>query len=135
MAGERPDWRLALRAALNALVFVAPAAVVGEVLTDEDGSLDGLTAVVIAGVQVLGFTFAGWVVRRLVPGSALVTSVAAGVLCFAMVQGVGIVTSLIRDQALNPLSWVATALLSAVAASAGALLARVERAPTGRNPS
>lgn len=136
MTGERPDWRLALRAALNGLVFVAPAAVIGEMLTDDDGTLDGLTAVLIAAVQVLGFCFAGWVVRRLVPASPLITSVVAGLLCFAIVQSVGIVTSLVRDQDLNPLSWVATALLATVAAAAGALLARVERAPSpGKDPS
>ena len=41
----------------------------------------------------------------------------------------GVATSLVRGEDLNPLSWLATALLATLAAAAGGLLARVERAP------
>ncbi len=124
------DVRLAARAALNGLVFVVPAAVVGAVLADDDGDLAAGPAIAIAAVQILGFTFSGWVVRRLVPGSSTATCALAGLGCAVLVQAIGIVTSLVRGEALNPLTWVATALVAAVAGCAGGLLARVERAPT-----
>jgi hypothetical protein len=124
------DWILAGKAALNGLVFVAPAAVVGLLLTDADGELDPGPALGIAIVQILGFCFAGWVVRRLVPGSPIATCAVAGLGCAVILQTVGIVTSLVRGEDLNPLSWLATGLLATLAAAAGGLLARVERAPT-----
>jgi hypothetical protein len=130
MAPGPIDWPLAGKAALNGLVFVAPAAVVGVFLVDDDGDLDPGPAIGVAAVQILGFCFAGWVVRRLVPGSSMATCAMAGVLCAVILQAVGVVTSLARGHDLNPLSWLATALLAALAASAGGLLARVERAPT-----
>lgn len=124
------DWPLAGKAALNGLVFVAPAAVVGLLLADDDGELDPGPAIGVAVVQILGFCFAGWVVRRLVPTSSVATCAMAGLGCAVILQAVGIVTSLVRGEDLNPLSWLATALLAALAAAAGGLLARVDRAPT-----
>lgn len=124
------DPRLALRAALNGLVFVVPAAVAGAVLVDDDGDLAAGPAIGIAVVQILGFTFSGWVVRRLVPSSSTATCALAGLGCAVLVQAIGIVTSLVRGEDLNPLTWVATALVAAVAGCAGGLLARVERAPS-----
>lgn len=121
------DWGLALKAALNGLVFVAPAAVAGELLSDSEGDLRGGALVAVVGVQLLGFCFAGWVVRRLAPLSAMATCTLAGVLCWAILQTVGIVTSLVRGEDLAPLTWIATGLLASVAATAGGLLARVER--------
>lgn len=108
---------------------MAPAAVAGQLLADDDGEVTGLTALVIIGVQLLGFCFAGWVVRRLEPRSPVSTCATAGLVCWAILQAVGVVTSLARGQALSPLTWAATALLAAVTASAGGLLARVERVP------
>ena len=129
------DAGLALRAGLNGLVFVAPAAIVAQLLAEDSGEVTGVAGVVVIAVQVLGFCFAGWVVRRLVPGSPIATSALAGVICWGILQAVGIVTSLLRDQDLTPLRWVATGLLAALAASAGGLLARVERAPSSsRSP-
>ena len=124
------DWPLAGKAALNGLVFVAPAAVVGVLLADGDGDLEPGPAIGVAVVQILGFCFAGWVVRRLVPGSSIATCAAAGLGCAVILQTVGVATSLVRGEDLNPLSWLATALLAALAAAAGGLLARVERAPS-----
>jgi hypothetical protein len=126
------DLRLAAKGALNGLVFVAPAAVFGVVLADADGDVDGVPAVVIAAVQILGFCFAGWVVRRLVITASMGTCAVAGIVCWAIVQTVGIVTTLIRGQDLNPLTWIATALVAALAGCAGGLLARTERAPSPR---
>lgn len=130
MARRPIDWPLAGKAALNGLVFVAPAAVVGLLLADDDGDIEPGPAIGVAAVQILGFCFAGWVVRRLVPTSPVATCAVAGVLCAVILQAAGIVTSLARGNDLNPLSWLATALLAALAAAAGGLLARVERAPT-----
>lgn len=130
--GARPeglDIRLALRGGLNGLVFVAPAALAGQLLADDDGSLNGGTALVVVVVQLLGFCFAGWVVRRLEPRSPVSTCAAAGIVCWAILQLVGILTSVARGQDLTPLTWAATALLAAVTAAAGGLLARVERLP------
>ena len=67
--------------------------------------------------------------RRFVPASPVATCALAGVLCWAILQAVGIVTTLLRGHDLTPLRWVATGLLAALAASAGGLLARVERVP------
>ncbi len=134
--GARPpsvDWALAAKAGLNGLVFVAPAALAGQVLADEDGDLGGGTAFAVIAVQLLGFAFAGWVVRRLEPLSPIATCAAGGVTCWAILQAVGIVTSLVRGQNLSPLTWAATGLLAALTAAAGGLLARVERVP--RTPS
>ena len=128
--GRGVDLPLAGRAALNGLVFVGPAAVVGLLLADEDGDVAGGPAIAIAAVQILGFCFAGWVVRKLVPAAATATCAVAGVGCAVIVQAVGIVTSLVRGEDLNPLTWIATALVAALAGCAGGLLARVERAPT-----
>ncbi len=124
------DWRLAGKGALNGLVFVGPAAIAGVVLADGDGDLDGGPAIAIAVVQILGFCFAGWVVRRLVPTASMATCAVAGVVCAAIVQAVGIVTTLVRGQDLNPLTWIATALVAALAGCAGGLLARTERVPS-----
>lgn len=121
------DWRLATRGGLNGLVFVAPAAVVGQLLADGDGRVGGAAALAIVGVQLLGFCFAGWVVRRLEPRSPAATCASAGLVCWAVLQSAGIVTSLVRGQELNPLTWAATALLATVTALLGGLLARVER--------
>lgn len=123
------DLRLALRAGLNGLVFVAPAAVAGQLLADDDGDLGGGTALAVVAVQLLGFCFAGWVVRRLEPRSPIATCASAGIVCWAILQTVGIVTSIARGQDLSPLTWAATALLAAVTAAIGGLLARVERVP------
>lgn len=123
------DWRLAVRAGLNGLVFVGPATIAGQLLADGDGRVRGATALVIVAVQLLGFCFAGWVVRRLEPLSPVATCAAAGMVCWAVLQGAGIVTSLLRGQDLTPLTWVATGLLAALTAAAGGLLARVERVP------
>ncbi len=124
------DLPLAGKAALNGLVFVVPAAVAGFVLADDDGDLSGGPAIAIAVVQILGFCFAGWVVRRLVPTAAMATCAVAGLACAVLVQAVGIVTTLVRGDDLNPLTWVATALVAALAGCAGGLLARTERAPS-----
>jgi len=137
-AGGRPDgvdWGLALRAGLNGLVFVAPAAVVGQVLADDDGELGGATALAVVAVQLLGFAFAGWVVRRLAPLSPIATCAAAGALCWALLQSAGIVTSVLRGQDLAPLTWAATGLLATVTAACGGLLARVERVPPRPTPT
>lgn len=124
------DLPLAGKAALNGLVFVGPAAVAGWLLADDDGDLSGGAAIAIAAVQILGFCFAGWVVRRLVPTASMGTCAVAGVACAAIVQAVGVVTTLLRGDDLNPLTWVATALVAALAGSAGGLLARTERVPS-----
>lgn len=132
------DLPLALKAGLNGLVFVAPAAIAGELLSDSDGDLRGGALVGVVAVQLLGFCFAGWVVRRLAPLSAMATCTLAGVACWAILQTAGIVTSLARGEDLAPLTWVATGLLASVAATAGGLLARVERVrpePTGSRPT
>jgi len=121
------DGALALRGALNGLVFVAPAAVVGLIVADDDGDVAGGPAIAIAIVQILGFCFAGWVVRRLVPTASTATCAVAGLLCAVIIQAVGIVTTLVRGDDLNPLTWVATALVAALAGCAGGLLARTER--------
>ncbi len=110
-------------------MFVAPAALVGQLLADDEGDLGGGTALVIVAVQLLGFCFAGWVVRRIDPRSPIATCAVAGITCWAILQAVGIVTSVVRGQDLTPLTWVATGLLAAVTAAAGGLLARVERLP------
>jgi hypothetical protein len=120
---------LAGKAALNGLVFVGPAAIAGLLLADDDGDVAGGPAIAIAAVQILGFCFAGWVVRRLVPTASMATCAVAGVGCAVIVQAVGIVTTLVRDEDLNPLTWIATALVAALAGCAGGLLARTERAP------
>ncbi len=120
---------LAVRGGLNGLVFVAPAALVGQLLADDDGDLSGGAALGIVAVQLLGFAFAGWVVRRFEPRSPVATCATAGLVCWAILQAVGIVTSVLRGQDLSPLTWAATALLAAVTAAAGGLLARVERVP------
>lgn len=124
------DLPLAGKAALNGLVFVGPAAVAGFLLADDDGDVAGGPAIAIAVVQILGFCFAGWVVRRLVPTASMATCAVAGLLCAVIVQAVGIVTTLARGDDLNPLTWIATALVAALAGSAGGLLARTERAPS-----
>ena len=124
------DLPLAGKAALNGLVFVGPAAIAGFLLADGDGDLAGGPAVAIAVVQIVGFCFAGWVVRRLVPTASMATCALAGLACAAIVQAVGIVTTLVRGDDLNPLTWIATALVAALAGCAGGLLARTERAPS-----
>lgn len=126
------DLPLAGKAALNGLVFVGPAAVAGFVLADDDGDLAGAPAIAVAAVQIVGFCFAGWVVRRLVPTASMATCAVAGLACAVIVQAVGIVTTLVRGDDLNPLTWIATALVAALAGSAGGLLARTERAPSRR---
>lgn len=129
MAVDRP---LAGKAALNGLVFVAPAAVVGMLLADDEGEVAGGPAVAVAAVQILGFCFAGWVVRRLVPTASVATCAVAGLACALIVQAVGVVTSLARGDDLDPLTWIATALVAALAGCAGGLLARTERVPSPR---
>jgi hypothetical protein len=123
------DLPLAGKGALNGLVFVGPAAVAGVLLADDDGDLGGGAAIAIAIVQILGFCFAGWVVRRMVPTASMATCAGAGVACAVIVQLVGIVTTLVRGDDLHPLTWIATALVAALAGSAGGLLARTERVP------
>ncbi len=105
---------------------MAPAAVVGQLLADSDGEVHGGTALAIALVQLLGFCFAGWVVRKYSPSAPIATCAAAGVVCWAILQAVGIVTTLVRGNDLSPLTWVATGLMAAVAAAAGGLLTRVQ---------
>lgn len=115
-------------------MFVAPAALVGQLLADDDGSLGGGASLGIVAVQLLGFAFAGWAVRRFEPRSPVSTCATAGLICWAILQAVGIVTSILRGQDLSPVTWAATALLAAVTASAGGLLARVERVPRPSDP-
>ncbi|HEV7723370.1 MAG TPA: hypothetical protein VGO60_18920 [Iamia sp.] len=127
------DLPLAGRAALNGLVFVGPAAVAGVLLADGDGDLAGGPAVVIAIVQIVGFCFAGWVVRRMAITEPIATCALAGLGCAVIIQVVGIVTTVIRGQDLNPLTWIATALVAALAGCAGGLLARTERVQPSRH--
>ncbi|NLV55344.1 MAG: hypothetical protein GXY13_07015 [Acidimicrobiales bacterium] len=133
-AGPPPafDLRLAVRAGLNGLVFVAPAAVIGLLIADDDGEVSAGPALAIAAVQILGFCFSGWVVRRLRPGSSVATCAAAGVACWAILQAVGVATTLARGDEVQPLRWIATLLVAALAAAAGGLLARFEPATVVR---
>lgn len=126
--GDAPsvDVALAVRAGLYGLVFVAPAAVAGLLLADDEGDLATVPSLVIVLVQLLGFCFAGWVVRRFRPDAALATASVAGLACWAILQAVGVVTTLARGDDLAPLTWVATALVAALTATAGGLLARYQ---------
>lgn len=67
--------------------------------------------------------------------ASMATCALAAIGCAVMVQAVGIVTSLVRGEDLNPLTWIATALVAAVAGCAGGLLARTERVPNPRRDS
>lgn len=118
-----------MRGGLNGLVFVAPAALVGELLADDDGRLRGVASILIVVVQLLGFAFSGYAARRIDPRTPASVTACAGLVCWAILQSVGVVTTLVRGEDLRPLTWVATALLAAVTAAIGGMLTRVERAP------
>ncbi|MBI2708744.1 MAG: hypothetical protein HYX34_03515 [Actinobacteria bacterium] len=124
-----------MRGGLFGLVFVAPAAVAGELLADRRGRVRGGAALVVTLFELLGFAFAGYAARRLAPDAPLRSAALAGAVAWGVLQAVGVVTSLARDQALHPLTLVATALLAAAVATAGALLAGSAAAAPGARRS
>jgi len=54
------------------------------------------------------------------------------VACWAILQAVGVATTLARGDEVQPLRWIATLLVAALAAAAGGLLARFEPATVVR---
>ena len=113
------------RGAVTALVVALPAAVFNELLVDsgdtERGSAVGLffTALILFGAAA-----GGWGVVRLSRDAPLSYAAASGAIAYAIVQGIGIVSRLLRGESLSWWAFPLLALLMATSAMLGGMFGR-----------
>lgn len=124
------------RGAITALVVALPVAVFNQLLVSSGDVDEGSPVVLLFWLLILfGAAAGGWAVLRLAPDAALSHAAAAGALAYLVVQGIGVVSRLVRDE---PLSWLAfplLALLMATVAMFGGMFGRRWNRDTGSGPA
>ncbi len=113
------------RGAVTALVVALPVAIFNQILVSGGDTDDGSPVTLLLWCLILfGAAAGGWGVLRLCPEAPLSRAAASGAIAYGVVQGIGIVTRLLRGE---PLSWIAfplLALMMATAAMLGAMFGR-----------
>ncbi len=110
------DWSVIGTAVLSGLVVVVPAAVVSQLFVSEEST--SALAYVFLIVIMFGFATCGYAAARLKSTTPMMHGAVAALLTYVIVQGVGIVTSIIRGNDINPIGYP---LLAGLAASCGLL--------------
>jgi hypothetical protein len=126
----RIDWPALWAGVIVAVVICVPAALIGQALDDNSANEDPsgaallLVFVVLAGL-VIGAAIAA---QRQDVGAPLAHGIAAALVSFALVQGVGILRQFAVSEDISWGGILSSALLSMVAGSVGGLIgARLQR--------
>ena len=116
---ELPPLQAMVRGVVTALVIVAPAAVLNNVLI-EGGDIDETSPATFLfwALILLGGAAGGWATIRLSPAASLPYPAGAAALSYLLVQAVGVVLRLIDG---DPISWVAYPFLALFMATCGML--------------
>jgi hypothetical protein len=132
----RIDWPALWAGVIVSVVICVPAALIGQGL-DENGANDDpsggallLVFVVLAGL-VIGAAIAA---QRQDVGAPLVHGIAAALLSFALVQGVGLVRQFAVSEDVSWGGILSSALLSMVAGSVGGLIGARLQHHAGQEP-
>lgn len=112
----RLDWSVIRTAATAGLVILVPAAIVSELFVSSTTS--SIIVYVFFAVIMFGFSSCGYAAARLNSNTPLTHGAVAAIVAYAVIQVVGIVTSLARGEDLNPIGYP---LLVGIAASFGML--------------
>lgn len=122
---ELPPLQAMLRGTVTALVVVAPAAVLNNLLIDS-GDIDATSPVTFLFwfLILLGGAAGGWATVRLSPEAALPYPAGAAALSYIVMQAIGVVLRLVDG---DPISWISypfQALLMATCGMLGGMFAR-----------
>jgi hypothetical protein len=113
------------RGAVTALVVALPVAVFNQLLVSSGDIEEGSPAALLFWLLILfGAAAGGWGVLRLCPGAALAHAAGAGAIAYAVVQGIGIVSRLLRGEELSWIAFPLLALLMATASMLGGMFGR-----------
>jgi hypothetical protein len=116
---ELPPFPAMVRGVVTALVIVAPAAVLNNVLI-EGGDIDANSPATFLfwALILLGGAAGGWATIRLSPAAPLPYPAGAAALSYVLVQAVGVVLRLIDG---DDISWIAYPFLALFMATCGML--------------
>lgn len=116
---ELPPLQAMVRGVVTALVIVAPAAVLNNVLI-ESGDIEETSPVTFLfwALILLGGAAGGWATIRLSPAASLAYPAGAAALSYVLVQAVGVVLRLIDGDSI---SWAAYPFLAVFMATCGML--------------
>jgi hypothetical protein len=107
------DWRAVAVGAATGLVIAVPGAVLG-----------GVTDIVaFAALVFAGFVIAGVVAASKGPGTPFTHGIVAGVVVWAVIQGIGTLLVVAKGDDLHPLAYVFNGLLAAGLGLLGGLIA------------
>ena len=114
-----------LRGTISALVVVAPAAVLNQLLIDSE-TIEPTSPVTFLfwALILLGGAAGGWATVRLSPAAGLSWAAGTAALAYAVVQAVGVVLRLIDGEKISWLAYPFLALLMATCGMLGGLFAR-----------
>jgi hypothetical protein len=115
------DGGLVLRGAGYALCWLVPAAALNYLAAQSDSVVFVFLTFLLV---LLGFAFGGYAVARNPTDTPLQHAAAAALLAYAVVQGVGVVISLVGDDEISVLGIVFTAMLAICTGMLGAVLAK-----------
>lgn len=114
-----------VRGTISALVVVAPAAVLNQLLIDSE-TIEPTSPVTFLfwALILLGGAAGGWATVRLSPAAGLPWAAGTAALAYAVVQAVGVVLRLIDGDKISWLAYPFLALLMATCGMLGGLFAR-----------
>jgi putative membrane protein (TIGR04086 family) len=103
------------------MVVTVPAAVLGERTADGADDPSNLVFLWFA-VVLAGFVLGGWLAARTAPAAPFSNGAVAALVAYALVQGVGVVLLLARDEPLRPAQLAFNALVAYASGLLGGLL-------------
>jgi hypothetical protein len=120
----RIDWAALWAGVIVAVVVCVPAALIGQALDDSGANDNPSGAALLLVFVVLAGLVAGAAIsaQRQDVGAPLVHGIAAALVAFALVQGIGIVRQLATSEDISWGGVLSSALLSMVAGSVGGLV-------------
>lgn len=129
-SGAAPWWAQLDRQAIAvgaavAIAITLPAALLAEVLVDNDDSTLGPPLFLLV---LVGFGLGGFMAARRAPTAPLSNGAVAALVAYVIIQGVGVVRRVIADETVSPAGIVFAALLASSTGLLGAFLARRQAA-------
>lgn len=120
--GRRPiDWAAVRAGAMVAIAICLPVALAANILIDEPD--ESTLATTVSFVAVLaGFSVGGWVAARRSADTPYSSAGVSGLVAFAAIEAVAIVSLALRDEPINVVVIVANAFFAYGAAMLGAAL-------------
>ena len=113
------------RGAVTALVVALPVAVFNQLLVRGGDVEEGSPVTLFFWLLILfGAAAGGWGVLRLCPEAPLSHAAGAGAIAYVVVQGIGVVSRLMRGEQLSWIAFPLLALLMATASMLGGMFGR-----------